>query len=59
VLTAAAGMAGETDVAKAALKDLQRAQPNISLAWISDHMPIRNGADLHHYLEGFRRGGLI
>jgi TolB-like protein/Tfp pilus assembly protein PilF len=58
VLTAAAGMAGETDVAKAALKDLQRAQPNISLAWISDHMPIRNGPDLHHYLEGFRRGGL-
>ena len=44
VLTAAAGMAGQTDVAKAALKDLQRAQPNISLAWISDHMPIRNGA---------------
>ena len=58
VLTAAAGMAGEADVAKAALKDLQRAQPNISLAWISDHMPIRNGPDLHHYLEGFRRGGL-
>ncbi len=58
VLTAAAGMAGQTDLAKAALKDLQRAQPNISLAWISDHMPIRNGPDLHHYLEGFRRGGL-
>ena len=45
VLTAAAGMAGEADVAKAALKDLQRAQPNISLAWISDHMPIRHDAD--------------
>ncbi|MBX9843001.1 MAG: winged helix-turn-helix domain-containing tetratricopeptide repeat protein [Xanthobacteraceae bacterium] len=58
VLTAAAGMAGETDVAKSALKDLKRAQPNISLAWISDHMPIRNGPDLHHYLEGFRRSGL-
>ena len=59
VLTAAAGMAGQTDVAKAALKDLQRAQPNISLAWISDHMPIRNGAGPHHYLEGLpARGGL-
>lgn len=58
VLTAAAGMAGQTDVAKAALKDLQRAQPNISLAWIAANMPIRHEADREHYLEGFRRAGL-
>ena len=36
VLTAAAGMAGQKDVAKAALLELRRAQPNISLAWIAD-----------------------
>jgi hypothetical protein len=34
VLTAAAGMAGETEIAKAALQDLRRAQPNVSRAWI-------------------------
>jgi tetratricopeptide (TPR) repeat protein len=58
VLTAAAGMAGEADVAKAALQELRRAQPNISLAWIAKQMPIKQDADREHYLEGFRRAGL-
>jgi TolB-like protein/Tfp pilus assembly protein PilF len=58
VLTAAAGMAGEGDVATAALQELRRAQPNISLAWIADQMPIQQDADREHYLEGFRRAGL-
>lgn len=58
VLTAAAAMAGETDVARAALRDLRRAQPNISLAWIASNMPIRQELDREHYLEGFRRAGL-
>jgi TolB-like protein/cytochrome c-type biogenesis protein CcmH/NrfG len=58
VLTAAAGMAGEHDVAMAALRELRRAQPNISLAWIAAQMPIKHDADREHYLEGFRRAGL-
>ncbi len=58
VLTAAAGMAGAHDVARAALQELRRAQPNISLAWIASEMPIREDADREHYLEGFRRAGL-
>jgi TolB-like protein len=58
VLTAAAGMAGQTDVAKVALHELRRAQPNISLPWIGKQMPIRNDAEREHYLEGFRRAGL-
>ena len=58
VLTAAAGMAGEADAAKAALQACRRAQPNISLAWIAQHMPIKQDADQEHYLEGFRRAGL-
>ena len=58
VLTAAAGMAERKDVAKAALQDLRRAQPNISLAWIESQMPIKRDADREHYLEGFRRAGL-
>jgi tetratricopeptide (TPR) repeat protein len=58
VLTAAAGMAGEADVAKAALQELRRAQPNISLAWIANQMPIKQDAEREHYLEAFRRAGL-
>jgi hypothetical protein len=58
VLTAAAGMAGQIEVAKVALQELRRAQPNISLAWIANHMPIRHDVEREHYLQGFRRAGL-
>jgi TolB-like protein/cytochrome c-type biogenesis protein CcmH/NrfG len=58
VLTAAAGMAGEPEVARAALGELRRAQSNISLAWIASFMPIKQESDRTHYLEGFRRAGL-
>jgi TolB-like protein len=58
VLTAAAGMAGQREVATAALHELRRAQPNISLAWIARQMPIKEDAEREHYLEGFRRAGL-
>jgi len=58
VLTAAAGMAGRIETAKAALLDLRRAQPNISLAWIAEYMPIKHEAEREHYVEGFRRAGL-
>jgi tetratricopeptide (TPR) repeat protein len=58
VLTAAAGMAGQADVALAALAACRRAQPNISLDWIASFMPIKLEADRVRYLEGFRRAGL-
>jgi TolB-like protein len=58
VLTAAAGMAGDTAAAAAALLELRRAQPNISLDWIACQMPIKHDADREHYLDGFRRAGL-
>ena len=58
VLTAAAAMAGQTDLAKSALQELRRAQPNISLDWIKANMPIRHQAEREHYLEAFRRAGL-
>ncbi len=58
VLTAAAGMSGKDDVARVALQELRRAQPNISLAWIARQMPIEHEAEREHYLEGFRRAGL-
>jgi TolB-like protein/Tfp pilus assembly protein PilF len=58
VLTVAAGMAGETQVAAAALAELRRTQPNISLAWIATQLPWKLESDREHYLEGFRRAGL-
>jgi tetratricopeptide (TPR) repeat protein len=57
-LTAAAGMAGQVDMAQAALKELRRVQPNISLDWIAKKMPIKQDVEREHYLEGFRRAGL-
>ncbi len=58
VFTTAAGMAGEDEVAKAALQELRRVQPNISLEWIGKEIPIKDESEREHYLEGFRRAGL-
>jgi tetratricopeptide (TPR) repeat protein len=58
LLTASAGMAGRSDFAAAALQELRRVQPNISLSWISKEMPFKLDEDRKHYLEGFRRAGL-
>jgi TolB-like protein/cytochrome c-type biogenesis protein CcmH/NrfG len=58
VLTVAAAMAGQIEVAAAALKELRRAQPNISLAWIANQLPWKLDSDREHYLEAFRRAGL-
>ena len=58
VLTAALGMAGSEDAAKAALAGLRRAQPNLTLAWLASELPFEHDADKAHYVEGFRRAGL-
>src|SRR5712672_3172787 len=58
VLTAAAGMAGQNEIASMALRELRRAQPNVTLAWIANELPMQQPADREHYLEGFRRAGL-
>jgi tetratricopeptide (TPR) repeat protein len=58
VLTVAAGMLGETQIAEAALQELRRTQPGISLAWIATQLPWKLDSDREHYLEGFRRAGL-
>jgi TolB-like protein len=58
VLTAAAAMAGETELAEAALKQLRCVQPNLSLAYIANELPIPQATEREHYLEAFRRAGL-
>jgi hypothetical protein len=51
-------MAGADNDASAALRELRRVQPNISIDWIARQMPIRHDGERKHYLEGFRRAGL-
>jgi hypothetical protein len=60
-------MAGETELATASLRELRRVQPNVSLDWINDNMPVTPDERGHysaftcardHYLEAFRRAGL-
>ena len=58
VLAAAAGMAGDSDTAATALHELRRVQPNISLAWIANGIPVQQNVERQHYLEGFRRAGI-
>jgi TolB-like protein/cytochrome c-type biogenesis protein CcmH/NrfG len=58
VLTAAAAMAGQHELARTALQGLFRTQPNISLEWIANEMPLKQRVDREHYVEGFRRAGL-
>jgi len=58
MLTAAAAMAGQAEIATAALRELRRLQPNFSLAWIAKNLPFKHDADREHYLEAFRRAGL-
>jgi TolB-like protein/cytochrome c-type biogenesis protein CcmH/NrfG len=58
VLTAAAAMADLKEVAEAALLELRRAQPNISLSWIESWMPFELDSERKHYLDAFRRAGL-
>jgi TolB-like protein/cytochrome c-type biogenesis protein CcmH/NrfG len=58
VMAASAGMAGLAQVAEAALLELRRAQPNISLDWIAKQIPFKLEADRDRYVEGFRRAGL-
>jgi tetratricopeptide (TPR) repeat protein len=58
VLTIAAGMAGQTDLAATALHELRRAQPTISLDWVANALPWKLESDRQHCLEAFRRVGL-
>ncbi|MFB9267306.1 winged helix-turn-helix domain-containing tetratricopeptide repeat protein [Bradyrhizobium erythrophlei] len=58
VLTAAAAMAGQDELARTALEALRMAQPGVSLAWLASEMPFRLDEEREHYVEAFRRAGL-
>lgn len=58
ILTAAAAMAGDSELAQSALRELLRAQPTMSLAWVETQALVKDDAERAHYLEAFRRAGL-
>jgi TolB-like protein len=59
VFIAAAAMKGEIDVAKAALKDLRRVHPDVSLDWLGRQPPYASASDgSERFREAFRRAGL-
>jgi len=57
-LTAAAGLAGELELARQGLAECKRLQPNVSIAWIEKYHPLIRVEDRTRYIEGLRRAGL-
>jgi Flp pilus assembly protein TadD len=57
-LAAASGMHGDIELAKVALAEVKRLQPNISIAWVEANHPIVHEKDRAPYVEGLRRAGL-
>ncbi len=58
VLTAAAAMTEQRELATESLKALLRVQPNLSLAWLASEMPFKCESERDHYLAAFRWAGL-
>jgi TolB-like protein/tetratricopeptide (TPR) repeat protein len=58
VLTAAAAMTGQRELAAASLKALLRVQPDLSLAWLASEMPFKCETERDQYLAAFRSAGL-
>lgn len=57
-LAAAAGLAGDLELARHGLTECRRFQPNVSLAWIEKYYPMMRVEDRARYIEGLRRAGL-
>jgi Flp pilus assembly protein TadD len=57
-LTAAAGLAGDVELARKGLAECKRLQPNVSIAWIEKYHPLIRTEDRARYIEGLRRAGL-
>ena len=57
-LTAAAGLAGDLELARQGLAECRRLQPDVSLAWVEKYYPMIQIEDRTRYIEGLRRAGL-
>jgi TolB-like protein len=57
-LAAAAGNAGDTETAAAALVEAKRLHPELSADWVERHHPLVRPEDRATYLAGLRKAGL-
>lgn len=57
-LTAAAGLAGDLDLARQGLAECKRLLPNVSIASIEKYHPLIRSEDRSRYIDGLRRAGL-
>jgi TolB-like protein/tetratricopeptide (TPR) repeat protein len=57
-LAAAAALAGDSEVAKVALAEAHRLQPDLSVAWIEAHIPIVHARDRDMYVNALKIAGL-
>jgi adenylate cyclase len=57
ILIASLAQAGQIDEARAALKRLNEAHPNLSIAWIEKYVPYTAGP-MAKFVEGMRRAGV-
>jgi adenylate cyclase len=58
-LAAAAGLAGDSEIAASALAEAKRLQPSLSLEWVEKYHPIVRAEDRATYLEGLQKAGLL
>jgi TolB-like protein/Tfp pilus assembly protein PilF len=58
VLTAAAAMTKQRELAAASLKALLRVQPGLSLKWLATEMPFKGDKERDQYVAAFRWAGL-
>jgi tetratricopeptide (TPR) repeat protein len=56
ILCASLAMAGRTEDTEAAAATLRQLQPNISIAWIEQHVPY-TPRSMPHFLDGMRKAG--
>jgi adenylate cyclase len=56
-LSASLAQAGRTEEARAMLERLKKLQPDVSLLWVKENLPLGPDA-MAHYLDGLRKAGL-
>jgi Flp pilus assembly protein TadD len=57
-LTAAAGLAGDLELAARGLAECRRLQPSLSVDWIERYHPLIRAEDRARYIDGLRKAGL-
>ena len=57
-LAAAAGLAGDLELARQGLAECKRLQPRVSIAWVEKYYPLIRSEDRSRYIDGLRRAGL-